>query len=358
VKNAIYLGQVAGIKIFVHWTFAILIGWIAFTHLSGGAAGILWSVLFILIIFGCVVLHELGHALAAKRYHIKTKDITLYPIGGIAQLESLPEKPKEELIVALAGPAVNFIIAALLLPFVNFTILQNAKDMANVNAQNFWPLLVTVNVWLAIFNLVPAFPMDGGRVLRALLAFKMSRVAATLVAARIGQAIAFGFIFFGFSINPFLVFIGLFILLGAQTELSYVGAQSLLQGHSIRELTMRNVPLLNGDAPISDAVHELLTTQNKDFLVMDNSLPVGTLGREEIIRAITEKGQSIKIEEAMNKDILYLPESLSISEAWLKLQQVKKTMALVTKENRFVGAVDSETIAEFILIKDAEQKSA
>src|SRR5215203_4058606 len=217
MKWSLYLGKISGIKIFIHWTFLILIGWIFLMHAQAGndlSEG-LWGVIFILALFACVVLHELGHALTAKRFKIVTRDITLYPIGGIASMESLPDKPGQELLVALAGPAVNVVIAAGLWIYMqsadlmpDLTKLKSSDEIQNVP---FVFNLFAANVVLVVFNLIPAFPMDGGRVLRAILAFKMDRTKATRIAATIGQFMAMIFVFFGFFFNFWLVFIGLFV---------------------------------------------------------------------------------------------------------------------------------------------------
>jgi Zn-dependent protease len=203
-KWSLYLGDFSGIKVYIHWTFLILVGWIFLLHAqrgNGWLAG-LGGVAFILALFACVVLHEFGHALTAKRYHIQTRDITLYPIGGIARLDSLPQKPGQELLVALAGPAANLVIAGLLWLYMHsfgtlpdWSVLENADQKQNLP---FVFNLFAANIILAVFNLVPAFPMDGGRVLRALLAFNMDRTKATRIAAGIGQFLAILFVFFGF----------------------------------------------------------------------------------------------------------------------------------------------------------------
>ena len=356
MKNALYLGTVSGIKIFIHWTFLILIGWIVFSNLNRGLNGteILWSVLFILTIFGCVTLHELGHALAAKRFHIKTRDITLLPIGGVAQMESIPEKPREELIVALAGPAVNLVIFGLL-----FLLLPEQAEgllqFQNIGAANFLYALMFVNMWLALFNLIPAFPMDGGRVFRALLAFRMERTKATRVAAGLGQFIAIGFVFLGFFYNPFLVIIGLFIFIGAQAEAQQTVNQSLMRGFTVRDALLGEIPSIEADATIRHATDRLLQGQDKNFLVKNGSTPVGTLGRDEIIKALGDMGEKASVREAMRKDLLYLSPKMPVEEAWKKMQQANQNFALVGTEDNVVGALDTDNIAEFVMIRSAEQ---
>lgn len=355
----LYIGKVSGIKIFIHWTFALLIAWIVYNDLKAGlgANDILWSIAFVLSIFGCVTLHELGHSLTAQRYHIKTKDITLLPIGGVASLESIPEKPKEELLVALAGPLVNVVIALLLLPFVHWPETTDALQGLNkVGGANFLISLLSVNLTLAVFNMIPAFPMDGGRVLRALLSYKMTRVKATRIAAGIGQALAVGFVILGFYGNPFLVFIGIFIFLGAQGESKYAQTRALFTGVTIREVMMKEVPLLEAHITIREAAQQLLVGQNKIFVVVKNGQPVGTLSQQEIIKALGEQGENALVENAMDNNLLYLDAGLSLEEGLKQLQVSKKSLALVTAQNALLGAVDVQNITEFLMIKNARQK--
>ena len=213
------LGRVAGIDVFVHATFLILLVWTARAAYlpSGRSAAAASGVAFILTVFGVVVLHELGHALAARRFGIGTRDITLLPIGGVSRLERMPEDPRQEIRVALAGPAVNVVLAAGL--YAGLVVLRTGPfDRVSMMEGGFLARLFWVNVSLALFNLLPAFPMDGGRVFRALLALRMDRVKATEVAARTGQALALLLGFAGLFFNPFLVFIALFVWMGAAQE--------------------------------------------------------------------------------------------------------------------------------------------
>lgn len=226
------IGRVAGIDVYLHATFLILLGWVGLSHyLARRSLGdSLSGLLFISSLFFIVVLHELGHALAARHYGIRTRDITLLPIGGVARMERMPEDPKQELLVALAGPAVNVVLAivilAILVPAAALQTLQNVQMVGG----SFLEKLLWVNVALAVFNLIPAFPMDGGRVLRALLAMRMDYVRATHIAATIGQGLALVFGFIGLFWNPFLIFIALFVWMGAASEASMVQMKSPLGG--------------------------------------------------------------------------------------------------------------------------------
>jgi Zn-dependent protease/predicted transcriptional regulator len=359
MKYSLSLGKVSGIKISVHWTFLILIAWIVISNMrsGSGAAETAWSVGFILAIFGCVILHELGHAMAAKRYKINTLDITILPIGGIAQLEAMPEKPKEELVVALAGPAVNVIIFAILFPFVRQTSdIDELDTLKTINAENFLPALMGINLWLALFNLIPAFPMDGGRVLRALLGFKLNHSKATRIAASVGQVLAMAFVFLGFFYNPFLIFIGFFIFLGAQSEAMHAQSKFLLKGFTVKDVIMHQIPLIDSSASIKEAANKLLDSQNKVFLVVKDDKPVGTLSRDQIINALAEQGETASVDKFKDNDLLFLEPKMELEKAWSLMQQKKKSILPVLSDGHLIGAVDQENIAEFILIRSVSAK--
>lgn len=360
MKGSFKLGTIAGIGVFVHWTFSILIAFIIFSNYRAGHSTeqILWSLIFVLSIFFTVFLHELGHALAAKRYMIKTKDITLLPIGGLARLESIPEKPKEELVVALAGPAVNIGLAVITGLFITLPDLKNLtlQLTAGVNASNFFLNFFIVNIWLALFNLIPAFPMDGGRVLRAILSMNMKRHIATNIAARIGQLLAIGFVFLGFFSNPFLIFIGFFIFLGAQAEATYTQTKSMLEGYTVKDVLMQHYQTIDASQRVSIAVQLLLNGQCKNFLVMENFTPVGTLSRDEIIRALSENGEGETIYAVMNRDLIFLEVDSPLEKAFQQIQQHKSFLIPVMSAGRLVGTIDKENILEFLMVKSAMAK--
>ena len=361
MKGSFKLGNIAGIGVFIHWTFSILIAYIIFSNYRAGhnIEQIVWSVIFILSIFITVFLHELGHALAAKKYNIKTKDITILPIGGLARLERIPEKPKEELIVALAGPAVNIALALITGLFIT---IPDIKDLTiqlagGVNQSNFFLNFFIVNVWLAVFNLIPAFPMDGGRVLRALLAMKFERHIATNIAARIGQTLAVGFVILGFYSNPFLVFIGIFIILGAQAEAQYTQAKSMLAGYKVKDALMKDYKMIDKGETVKEAVQMLLNGQCKSFLVTENSKPIGTLNRDEIIKALSENGENEIVFNIMNRSLVFLDADSSLENAYQQVHQHKSALMPVIENNKLVGVLDTENILEFIMVKDAHGKS-
>lgn len=213
------LGDVAGIGVYIHWSFWLLPAWILLSA-GGGLGGALASVLFVFAIFGCVVLHELGHALMARHFSVGTRDITLYPIGGVASLERIPRQPSHELAIALAGPAVNVVIAAALFVLLLVVGIGTQGLFFDFAGGSFLVNLLVVNVALVVFNMLPAFPMDGGRVLRAFLAMRLPYLRATEIAVRVGQAVAIVLGLVGLLTGGTLLFVALFVFLAAQAELA------------------------------------------------------------------------------------------------------------------------------------------
>src|SRR5687767_1719562 len=258
------VGSLAGIALYVHATFLLLLAWVAIGEYqsSRNAVAALSGVLFVVTVFATVVLHELGHALTARRYGIKTRDITLLPIGGVARLERMPRDPRQELVVALAGPAVNVAIAGVLFLWLRLTGGMPAfADSASLGEgfleRTFVARLLAVNLWLVIFNLIPAFPMDGGRVLRAILATRNRDYAqATERAARVGKffALVFGIVGLFVVENPMLVFVALFVWLGAAGEAAAAQTSATLEGVPIQRLMITDVQTVRPSDPLARAV--------------------------------------------------------------------------------------------------------
>jgi Zn-dependent protease len=228
--RSVRVGRLFGIPLYVHPTFLLLPVWVAFTNPEAGAVGLLLLLGWVVALFGCVVLHELGHALAARSFGIGTRDITLYPIGGVARLERMSEKPVQELLIALAGPAVNLVIALLLTPVVLLSVFASHGLALNLNPDSGWALplqfltlLWVSNIVLLVVNLLPLFPMDGGRVLRALLSMRLGILRATEIAAKVGIALAVivGVVVLCFfrPVNPLTIALLVFVVFAGQAEL-------------------------------------------------------------------------------------------------------------------------------------------
>ncbi len=350
------LGTFAGIDVFVHATFLLLIGWIGYTHWIefGTATKVVEGILFILALFLCVVLHEYGHALTARRYGIKTRDITLYPIGGVARLERMPDKPIEELWVALMGPAVNVVIAALLFVYLFATNSLVPMDQLTVASGSFVERLMAVNISLVLFNLLPAFPMDGGRVLRALLAMRMDYVRATQVAANIGQGMAFLFGLAGLFGNPFLLFIAFFVWIGASQEASMVQMRNSISGIPVTRAMLTDFKTLSPRDNLSQVVGMLLAGSQHDFPVVDaNGAVMGILERDAFIRALSEKGQSVPVVDVMRRNVPSVDSHDMVESVLMRLQESGAKTLPVVHNGQFVGLVNSENITEFLMIRSA-----
>jgi Zn-dependent protease/CBS domain-containing protein len=349
------LGRIAGIDVFVHATFLFLLAWVALSdYLSGGsAAAAANGVAVILAVFGVVVLHELGHALAARRFGIATRDITLLPIGGVSRLERMPEDPWQELRVALAGPAVNVVLAAALYGVMRALGISPFGSVSMMGG-GFLARLLWVNVSLALFNLLPAFPMDGGRVLRAVLALRVDRVRATEIAARMGQALALLLGFAGLFFNPFLVFIAFFVWMGATQEAATTQLQAALDGIPVGRVMVRDVRVLTPQDPLSRAVEMVLAGFQQDFPVVDpDGRLVGVLTREDLLRAFSVREPDARVAEAMRRDFVTADESDLLSTALARLRDCRCRTLPVTNRGRLVGVLTMDNLGEFLLVQNA-----
>ncbi len=349
------LGTFAGIDVFVHATFLLLIGWIGYSHWLqyGTIAKVVEGILFILALFLSVVLHEYGHALTARKYGIKTRDITLYPIGGVARLERMPEKPIEELWVALMGPAVNVVIAAIL--FVYLYLSGGLAELSDLTiaSGSFLMRLMLVNISLVVFNLLPAFPMDGGRVLRALLAMRMDYVRATQVAASIGQGMAFLFGLAGLFGNPFLLFIAFFVWIGASQEASMVQMRNSISGIPVTNAMQTKFEVLSPSDRLDRVVNLILAGSQQDFPVVEDGQFVGVLTRDDFIKALSQHGQNTPVGEVIRRNIPTVDSHEMVEMALMRLQESGAKTLPVMHRGRFVGLVTSENITEFLMIRSA-----
>lgn len=352
------IGRYFGIQVFIHWSFWILIAWIFLMQIGtdGGVSGGLRSVLFILALFFCVVLHEFGHALTARRFGVVTRDITLYPIGGISRFESMPEKPAHELLISLAGPTVNVVIAIGLMIYL--IVSNQMPDMTMLNQKDLSRLpllfsLLTANTILALFNLIPAFPMDGGRVFRALLGFAFDRAVATRIAASLGQLLAIVFVFLGFFFNFWLVFIGLFIFLGAGGEAAAEKAKAAMSGLTVRDALMRRFTVLSPESRISQAVDNLLNSQETEFVVAEEGKPVGLLTRNEIVKGLSQGGGNAPVSSCMITDFFIVSPDTRLFDFFQQASEKGLSAAIVMDGSEFAGLVDIENVQEKLMIQQA-----
>lgn len=355
MKWSLKLGSFAGIGVYLHWTFVLLICWIFLAHLSAGETPrqAFAGVGFILALFCCVVLHEFGHALTAKHYGVLTRDITLLPIGGVARLERIPEQPMQEFWVAIAGPAVNAAIAAticaiLLLQGRTHALLNVHGMKEGVLAQLMW-----VNLFIGAFNLLPAFPMDGGRILRALLASRMGRRRATAIAANIGQVLAILLGVIGFFQNPFLVFIAIFVYLGAQGEAAQVEAESALEGLQVRDAMMTRFRTLSTHDTLSTAVAELLAGSQQDFPVLNDGKVLGILRRNDLVTALMDGNREAAVGDFMWRECGLVNETDLLTTTLESMGRNQWATLPVMRGERIVGLLTLENIGELIMVNAA-----
>jgi Zn-dependent protease/predicted transcriptional regulator len=349
------IGEWAGIGVYLHATFVMLIGFLVISNLIAGVSlgGLVNGVGFILVLFACVLLHEFGHALAARRYGIPTRDITLLPIGGLARLEKMPDKPRQELVVALAGPLVNVVIAAVL--FVALLVTNGLGLLANltVTQGSFLERLLVVNVMLVLFNLIPAFPMDGGRVLRSALAMRMDYARATRTAATLGQGFAFVFGIIGFFTNPLLMFTALFIWLGAAQEASALQVKSSLGDVPVSRAMMSQYETLSPLNSIKHVTDLIMAGSQQDFPVIDRERVVGVVTRGDVVKALAERGGQGFVSNIMRRDFQTMQANELLSAASDKLQMGGLHTMPVVNDGQLVGLLTLENIGEFLMIQSA-----
>jgi len=374
------IGTISGIGVYVHWTFLILLAWVGFEYFTrgGGLTGALVGILTIGALFTIIVLHELGHALAARRYGIPTHDITLLPIGGVARLARMPEGPKQELIVAIAGPAVNVVLAGLCLlgiivlvapAYIGAAFTAGAEEIGlHFAEQGQTPLLsgipfliaaflfsmLIVNVMLVVFNLLPAFPMDGGRVLRALLAMRGDYVWATQTAATVGQVMALLFGFFGlFNQHFMLVFIALFVWIGAASEASMVQVKAGLQGVPLVHAMITRFHVLAPMDRIGDAAMHIVAGFQHDFPVLENGRLVGVLTKTDLLKSLADNGGNQLVSDVMQRKFETADPGDMLESVFSRLQECDCHTIPVVRNDQLFGIVTMESVGEFMAIQKA-----
>jgi len=357
MKKSWNIGRIFGIDLKIHPTFFFLLIWIGFSSLlSGGSLStMLMDVLFILALFIFVVMHEFGHALTAKLFGIGTQDITLLPIGGVARLERMPENPKEELLVAVAGPSVNVVISGII--FGGLLLTGFFAQPINLPAMmdNFWVQLLSANLSLAIFNLIPAFPMDGGRVLRALLATSMDNVKATRIAANIGKVIAVVIGIAGFFINPWLIMIAFFVWSGAGTEAQAVELKAGLKGLVVRDAMISQYNQVEANQPLSEVFQLSMQTGQLDLPVVSNGHFLGLIGRNDLLKAIDRLGNRSPAYAAIGSEPAGLDPEMPLVESLAKFTNSR--VLPVIESGQLIGLVTADSIQQSMWLQQRLDQS-
>jgi Zn-dependent protease/predicted transcriptional regulator len=357
---SIRLFRVKGIEIRVHLTFVLILIWAASrwgVTMKGGAPGALYGILLILLLFACVTIHELAHSLTAMRFGVKVSNITLLPIGGISQMEEMPKKPSEELRMSLAGPLSNFVIAATLLllsiPF-HFQAEVSAGRMNQVLGSISWEgllaYLISANIMLGVFNLLPAFPMDGGRVLRSILAMRMDHAKATSVAAAAGQGLAWMMGFIGVLSGAWtLVIIAVFIYLGAGQEGKMVEVKNVLGEMRVRQAMTTKCQTLSPDDALSRAVDLILHGFQTVFPVLENGRLAGILTEADLVSALKEHGAEVAVKMAMRTDVPTVDPDSSLFDAQQLISQKRLGALPVVKDGQVIGILTPHDVSEAYL---------
>lgn len=358
MRGAFKIISVRGINLFLHWTFLLLILWVMLANGQNPANidQLAWSMLFMFGLLVSVILHESGHAITAMEYGIQAKNIVLLPFGGIASLEKFPSNPRQELLISLSGPLVNLIIAGVLkiLFPLQTTIPDDYAQISIAHPHDFILNLYLANIALAIFNLIPAFPLDGGRIIRALLAFRLNYIRATSVATIIGKVMA-ALLFAGgiFMYSPVLAIAGLFVIFAEDTEEYYLRIRSLVKNIKVNDVTMLDYSSLEHDLTVLEASEILLHNHSKYFIVMENDKPVGSVNRMKIITAVAERKYDATIKDLEKEEIETLDGEQPVDLVLEKLAVDEDKIYPVIEKGYFSGVVSLNHIIEYLLLQKA-----
>jgi Zn-dependent protease/CBS domain-containing protein len=347
------IGRLAGIPIRMHLTLVILLAWIAISYALGGAGlgATAIGVLLVLTIFAVIVVHELGHALVARHYGIDTRDIMLLPVGGIASMERMPEKPSQELAVALVGPAINLVIAgAIWIGIIAFGGSTRLADVTTLGG-SIATQLMWINVGLAVFNLIPAFPMDGGRALRAVLAMRMGTERATNIAASLGRVFAVAIGILGLFYNPLLILIAFVVWTGATQERALVQLKSAISGVPVSAAMLRRVESVTADQPLEDAAALLVRGGLNQLPVMDHGKAVGVITRGDVATALAHAGPDATVATAPQHHIVTVSPADSLDVVLDQLRHEPDSVALVLDlAGAPVGVLTAEHLAAYVAL--------
>lgn len=372
--SSVRLFRVWGIDVQVHWSFLLILVYGAFLYSGRGNAlsGAVYGIVVILLLFVCVLLHEFGHALTAKYFKVNVPHITLLPIGGVAQLERMPRQPLQEFLIAIAGPAVNFVLTLLLLPVALLVVglgmgsgslaslLAYAQSrMMTPSLDGLLVYLAVTNFALGIFNLLPAFPMDGGRVLRSLLALAMPYVRATRIAVMVGRVIAIGMAFMGLGGNVMLLLIAFFVYVGGRGELEAVESRYVLKDIRARQALNREARQVFTSEPIDKAVDLIMTTYQADFPVFDlGSNFVGVLTRPRLVGFLRAQGREGRIVDVMvpAQEIPTVAPDTTLADVWDRMMEAGSRVVAVKEQGRFLGLITLDDISELIQVMGAAKE--
>lgn len=357
MRWSLKIAKLWGIGIYLHWTFLILPAWMVVASAAAGQGTmmILRGLALIVAVFACIVMHELGHALTARKFGVQTRDITLLPIGGVARMERIPENPFQEFWIAIAGPAVNAVIA-LVLGAILFAWGGVDAILAgqNLTAGSFVTNVMWVNVALLVFNLIPAFPMDGGRVLRAILASRLPYVQATKIAATVGQMLAiFLFVIGLLSHHWMLTLVAIFVYIGAHEESQMVQIRALFKGIPVRETMITRFSTLSPDDYVQTAANELLAGYQHDFPIVENGQLVGMLTRQDVLHGLSAGDNFASVSRFMHREFPVVRDTDLLDLVMPQIRQSNCPTMAVLQNGELKGLLTAENISEWVMVQSA-----
>lgn len=345
------LGRAFGIRLEIHATFLLILLWIGWLGWqAGGWLTALWALLLVVLLFVCVILHELGHSVVAMRFGVQVRYIVLFPIGGVAAMSEIPEKPIQEFLIAIAGPLVNVAIVLLLWGITGSLWPDPEMSLYPTNVGGLLDRLLLANVVLVVFNMLPAFPMDGGRIMRSLLALVLPYHWATQIAVICGQVLALGFVVLGIQVrNPFLVVIAVFVFLGAMSENRMVRMRARFRG--IRALDVMSYPgeILDPSQPLSDCMRFHAEKNQSEFLVMSGDRLVGILDREHWVRHLQADGPEKPVGDVMQRGFVCFQPLTEMSHVWQDMMAMQQRIFPIVENHRVLGKIAYDDVTRFLV---------
>jgi Zn-dependent protease/CBS domain-containing protein len=356
MKWSFKIGKLFGIPIRVHLTFLLLLFFIGISgSKQGGSEGAILGMIVIIFIFICVILHEVGHSLVAIHYGIKVNDIILLPIGGVSRMEEIPEDPKQEITISVVGPLVSFGLAILFFVLSEVTHQGIGFKQINIYSRNVVASLFWINLVLGVFNLIPAFPMDGGRVLRGILAIRMESLKATKIAVGIGQGFAILLFFFGIFFNWWMALIAIFIYLGAEGEERMVAVKNSLGKSPVKLAMLTDVHTVSPQETVGQVLERICHSFQQDFPVEEGGEVVGILTRETIFSALHKHEKTTLVKDIMQKDFVYTTADASLSEIYKTMTAHRLYVMPVMKGKKLRGMINLEQIGKYHMICQEER---
>jgi Zn-dependent protease/predicted transcriptional regulator len=353
MRWSIPIGRVFGITLRLHVTFLLFLAFIGYGGFQDeGLAGAGWAVAMFVSIFACIALHELGHSVVAQQLGVQVKSITLLPIGGVAALRSIPENPWHEIAITVAGPMVNAAIACALIPLTglpsHWFIVSMPRDVHGLLLS-----LAQANITLFLFNFIPAFPMDGGRLLRAILALALPYRRATAIAATVGQGLAILFILVGFKFSFWLVIIGAFIFMGAEGEERIVSMRSVLRDLDVEDVMNRDFAVLSPADPVAHGIELIYQTGQDDFPVIEDGQLVGIVTRPALVEAMNARGPDAPVREIVDSDVAVVSPREKVVHVYEEIINGETNSVAVQDAGRLVGVLSPENISRYLLVQSS-----